>query len=87
MSLESCPKCGYALSLADHTCRHCRDSVQPAAREKKLDWQQVLYVGLAMIAVAVLSFGRLAMMPHKVPDPSGQTTGLNAVKGIGPVRP
>jgi hypothetical protein len=22
--LESCPVCGYALSIADHHCRHCR---------------------------------------------------------------
>jgi len=23
MSLESCPSCGYALSIIDHHCRHC----------------------------------------------------------------
>jgi hypothetical protein len=23
MPLESCPTCGYALSIIDHRCRHC----------------------------------------------------------------
>jgi hypothetical protein len=23
MPLEPCPTCGYALSIADHHCRHC----------------------------------------------------------------
>jgi hypothetical protein len=23
MSLESCPTCGYALSIVNHHCRHC----------------------------------------------------------------
>jgi hypothetical protein len=23
MPLESCPTCGYALSVLDHHCRHC----------------------------------------------------------------
>jgi hypothetical protein len=23
MPLESCPTCGYALSIVDHHCRHC----------------------------------------------------------------
>jgi hypothetical protein len=23
MPLDACPKCGYAVSMIDHQCRHC----------------------------------------------------------------
>ena len=34
MSLESCGTCGYALSIADHRCRHCAPSVATGSRAK-----------------------------------------------------
>jgi hypothetical protein len=32
MPLESCPTCGYALSIVDHHCRHCLPSRSASAK-------------------------------------------------------
>ena len=37
MSLEACPKCGYAMSIIDHQCRHCGGSSEALPKFKKLD--------------------------------------------------
>jgi hypothetical protein len=32
MPFEPCPACGYALSVLDHQCRHCRPSRSASAK-------------------------------------------------------
>jgi hypothetical protein len=37
MPLEACPKCGYAVAMIDHQCRHCSGLSRALPKFKKLD--------------------------------------------------
>jgi hypothetical protein len=58
MSLESCPTCGYALSLVDHHCRHCV-TASPAIRWRLFDAKQLqqmivpVVVGLSVLVYLI----------------------------------
>jgi len=58
--LEPCPDCGYALSIADHHCRHCghMQSTIPERRstEKHLTTVIVLAVVLVLWLLAYFMF-------------------------------
>ena len=47
MPLEACPKCGYALAMIDHHCRHCAGLSRELPKFKKVDGT------IAFIAVIV----------------------------------
>jgi hypothetical protein len=54
MPLEPCPTCGYALSIADHHCRHCTAS--PAISSRPFNakhLQQMIIMGLVALSVFV----------------------------------
>ena len=60
MSLESCPTCGYALSIIDHHCRHCTTTSR-AIPSRSLDakhLQQMIMVVVALSVVVYLMFFR-----------------------------
>jgi hypothetical protein len=50
MPLESCPVCGYALSVHDHHCRHCAVSLSAPPLSWLFDAKHLS----TMIVVAVL---------------------------------
>ena len=57
MSLESCPKCGYAVAIASSDCRHCSPRASaflapPKWREANL----LLPIASASFALAVLAY-------------------------------
>jgi hypothetical protein len=56
MPLEPCPTCGYALSIADHHCRHCTTASQAIpsrpSNTKHLQ-QQMIIMGLVALSVLV----------------------------------
>lgn len=53
MSLESCPKCGYALSVIDHQCRHCTGISQSVSKFAK---RETPLAYAAIVALVALSF-------------------------------
>jgi hypothetical protein len=50
MSLEACPKCGYAVALTDRQCRHCFGLARHISKFSKRDVS--LIFGAISIAVA-----------------------------------
>jgi hypothetical protein len=61
MSLESCPTCGYALSILGKDCRHCAASfaerpASPAFNARYLP--QIITATVVFIAFACLIFVR-----------------------------
>lgn len=61
MPLESCPTCGYALSVLDHRCRHCpvRLSVFPSSRLFDVNHLSTMIVAVLVLSVlAYLMFFR-----------------------------
>jgi len=52
MPLESCPTCGYALSIVDHHCRHCV-TASGAVPSRPFDAKHIQQ--LIIMAVVVLS--------------------------------
>jgi hypothetical protein len=58
MSLESCPACGYALSVHDHLCRHCLPSRSAFAKAGLPSINALFdakYLPRMIVAVLVLS--------------------------------
>ena len=55
MSLEACPKCGYAVSLADRRCGHCASAahgpVTRPTRNGKLSSAALLIAVTVAIAI------------------------------------
>ena len=56
MSLESCPECGYALSISDHHCRNCATLFEARPWFRKWDAKLLLHLGLAALAAGVLIY-------------------------------
>jgi hypothetical protein len=56
MSLESCPTCGYALSIVDHHCRHCATPSRaiPSRTFDAKHLQQMII--MAVVALSVLVY-------------------------------
>jgi hypothetical protein len=63
MSLESCPKCGYAVSIAGKQCRHCATSPPGMPLSIAFDGKLILRVTLA-----ALWFGVVAYLIRIIPD-------------------
>jgi len=55
MPLEPCPTCGYALSIADHHCRHCATASQaiPSRPSIAKHLQQMIIMGVVALSVLV----------------------------------
>ncbi len=51
MSLEGCPKCGYALAVTDRQCRHCFGLAHRLTKFTKRD--VTLICGAVSIALAI----------------------------------
>jgi hypothetical protein len=57
MSLQSCPTCGYALSIHDHHCRHCLPSRSGFAKADPLfDMKHLSTIIVAVLALSVLAY-------------------------------
>jgi hypothetical protein len=61
MSLESCPTCGYALSILNHHCRHC-GTASAAIPSRTFDakhlQQMIIPVVVALSVLVYLIFFR-----------------------------
>ncbi|MBA3608376.1 MAG: hypothetical protein H0W43_07710 [Chthoniobacterales bacterium] len=57
--LEDCPTCGYALSIADHRCRHCAPGSFSDSRLSLIDSKNLIWLALVLLgAVGYLFFFR-----------------------------
>jgi hypothetical protein len=58
MPLEPCPTCGYALSIADHHCRHCAtaSTAIPSRPFNAKHLQQMIIMGVVALSVLVYFF-------------------------------
>jgi hypothetical protein len=56
MPLEPCPTCGYALSIADHHCRHCATASTAISSRfsNAKHLQQMIIMGV--VALSVLAY-------------------------------
>jgi hypothetical protein len=55
MSLESCPTCGYALSILNHHCRHCGSASQaiPSRPFDARPLQQMIVPAVVALSILV----------------------------------
>jgi len=53
MSLESCPTCGYALSIVDHHCRHCTTASQAIPSQPTKHLQQMIMAAVVGLSVLI----------------------------------
>jgi hypothetical protein len=55
MPLDACPRCGYALSMLDHHCRHCPPAplTGPAMR---FDLKHLPQIVLASVGLGLLVY-------------------------------
>jgi hypothetical protein len=55
MPLDSCPTCGYALSIAGHHCRHCATESQaiPSRLSNAKHLQQMIIMAAVVLSVLV----------------------------------
>jgi hypothetical protein len=58
MSLESCPKCRYALPIGNYRCRHCGAILRDAPVPKPLNASEVM-VWTSVVLAVVFFFGGL----------------------------
>jgi hypothetical protein len=56
MSLESCPTCGYALSIHDHHCRHCDVPLSVFASSRLFDVKHLSTMIMAVLVLSVLAY-------------------------------
>ena len=56
MPLEACPKCGYALAMIDHQCRHCSGLSRALPKFKKLDGTIVSRTILIAVVVGLVVY-------------------------------
>ena len=54
--MESCPTCGYALSILGHRCRHCSPSLMAATPAGLFDAKLVAQVSAGLVVVGVLVY-------------------------------
>ena len=55
MPLEPCPVCGYALSIADHHCRHCASAVK-ALPDVPFNGKHLGQIILTVMALSLLAY-------------------------------
>jgi hypothetical protein len=55
MPLEPCPTCGYALSIADHHCRHCATASR-AISQRPFNAKYLQPMIMAVVALSVLIY-------------------------------
>ena len=55
MSLESCPSCGYALSVSGQQCRHCPPDFIPL-RAKGLEMKLLMPLGAAAVGLGLVIY-------------------------------
>jgi len=55
MPLDSCPTCGYALSIVDHQCRHCAIA-SPAIPSRPFNAKHVQQMIMAVVGLSVLVY-------------------------------
>jgi hypothetical protein len=62
MPLESCPTCGYALSVLDHQCRHCAVSLSAFPLSRLFDAKHlskmIIIAGMVLIVLVYVIFFR-----------------------------
>jgi hypothetical protein len=56
MSLESCPTCGYALSIVGSRCRHCASSFGALPSSRPFDAKYLPQIISAVIVLSVLAY-------------------------------
>lgn len=56
MSLESCPTCGYALSIVGSRCRHCTSSVTVVTPLRLLGTKQLAQIIASLVVLGVFVF-------------------------------
>ena len=57
MPLESCPTCGYALSVLDHHCRHCLPRRSALAKAGPFfDMKQLATMVITAVALTVVIY-------------------------------
>jgi len=54
--LEECPTCGYALSIADHRCRHCVPGLLAGATAPLLDAKRLPWLITTVVTLAALGY-------------------------------
>jgi hypothetical protein len=53
VSLESCPTCGYALSIVNHHCRHCATAPPAIPSRATKHLQQIIVPVVVALSVLV----------------------------------
>jgi hypothetical protein len=56
MPLESCPTCGYALSIHDHHCRHCAVPLSVFPLSQLFDAKHLSKMIVAVLVLSVLAY-------------------------------
>jgi len=56
MPLESCPACGYALSVQDHHCRHCPVPLRVFPSSRLLGAKHLSTIIVAVLVLSVLAY-------------------------------
>jgi len=56
MSLESCPTCGYALSVLDHQCRHCAVPLRVFASSRLFDAKHLSTMIITTVMLSILVY-------------------------------
>jgi hypothetical protein len=56
MPFESCPVCGYALSVADHRCRHCPAPLRVFQASRPFNVKQLSTIIVVALALSFLTY-------------------------------
>jgi hypothetical protein len=59
MPLDPCPTCGYALSIADHHCRHCAAAsrgISPGGFNAKHLQQLIIAAAVFSVVIYLIFF-------------------------------
>jgi hypothetical protein len=56
MSLESCPKCGYALPVSGPNCRHCVNVVISNPQFTPFDSPQTVTITMVMLGLGLFAY-------------------------------
>lgn len=55
MPFEACPRCGYALSILDHHCRHCAP-LSAEGRKARFDATKLPQLIIGLIGLGLLVY-------------------------------
>ena len=59
MPLESCPKCGYALSIQESVCRHCPVALTAGLKATSMNAKAIYVTIFALVGGGFLYYGVL----------------------------